>query len=364
MKKRLAMVLAAVMMLSVLSACGGTTNLEGGNGNDSGQSDGQGTEAAAKIGVVLTTSGLGDNNFNDMVYAGLQAAQKDFGITFDYAEPSSPDEYTTMTYNFAQDGSYDLIITLSGDGATALDEVAPQYPDQKFTLVDNASDNKNVCNILKNGAEQTFLAGVIAGLMTVDDRFEFANPDKKVGAIQGIDTATLNAMGTGFACGARFYDAEVEVLISTVGSFTDVNTGKEMAVAMYTQGVDVVMNLAGGGTGIWAALEEKHFYGLGCGANQNTLSPYIPATAGFVLTDLIYAQCEQVINGTWTPGNQYPSFADGAFQYLLDDASVELPADLIEKVDAAREWYMTSGVKLPETFAEVDAWIAANGQGK
>jgi hypothetical protein len=33
-----------------------------------------------------------------------------------------------MTYNFAQDGSYDLIIVLSTDGATALDEIAPQYP--------------------------------------------------------------------------------------------------------------------------------------------------------------------------------------------------------------------------------------------
>lgn len=110
--------------------------------------------------------------------------------------------------------------------------------------MDNASDNPNVCNILKNGAEQTFLTGVIAGLMTTDDRFEFTNPDKKVGAIQGLDTATLNAMSTGFACGARFYDPEVEVLVSTVGNFTDVNTGKEMAVAMYNQGVDVIQNLA------------------------------------------------------------------------------------------------------------------------
>ena len=40
-----------------------------------------------------------------------------------------------MTYNFAQDGSYDLIIVLSTDGATALDEIAPQYPDALSTRV-------------------------------------------------------------------------------------------------------------------------------------------------------------------------------------------------------------------------------------
>lgn len=366
MKKGLAMLLALTLMLGTLSACGGTTDLEAADKEPAQNEENQEAEgtAAAKIGVVLTTSGLGDNNFNDMVYAGLEKAKEDLGITFDYAEPSSPDEYTTMTYNFAQDGSYDLIIVLSTDGATALDEIAPQYPDQKFTLVDNASDNPNVCNILKNGAEQTFLTGVIAGLMTTDDRFEFTNPDKKVGAIQGLDTATLNAMSTGFACGARFYDPEVEVLVSTVGNFTDVNTGKEMAVAMYNQGVDVVQNLAGSGAGIWAALEEKQFYGLGCGANQNSLSPYIPATAGFVLTDIAYAQCQQILDGTWTAGNVYPSFSDGAFAYLTEDASVELPEDLLEKVDAAQEWYVNSSVSLPTTMDEVDGWIAQYGQSK
>lgn len=94
--------------------------------NDETQ-DAEGT-AAAKIGVVLTTSGLGDNNFNDMVYAGLEKAKEDLGITFDYAEPSSPDEYTTMTYNFAQDGSYDLIIVLSTDGAHRSRRDRPPVP--------------------------------------------------------------------------------------------------------------------------------------------------------------------------------------------------------------------------------------------
>lgn len=363
MKKFLLIFLAAVMILGVLTGCGGKKDLEAPPQSTAGPGEQLDPAESAKIGVILTTSGLGDNNFNDMVYTGLEMAKADLGITFDYAEPASPDEYTSMTYNFAQDGGYDLIIVLSADGATALDEIAPQYPDQKFTLVDNASDNPNVCNILKNGGEQTFLAGVIAGLVTVDERLEFSNPEKKVGAIQGLDTATLNAMGAGFACGARFYDPEVEVLISTVGSFTDVNTGKEMSVAMYDQGVDIIQNLAGGGTGIWSALEEKHFYGIGCGANQNAMSPNIVATAGFVLTNLVYQQCQQILDGSWAAGNQYPSFSDGAFEYLLEDASVQLPEDLIAKVEDAREWYMNSGTELPTAMGDVDAWVAENSRG-
>ncbi len=51
--------------------------------------DAEGT-AAAKIGVVLTTSGLGDNNFNDMVYAGLEKAKEDLGITLITQSPLLP----------------------------------------------------------------------------------------------------------------------------------------------------------------------------------------------------------------------------------------------------------------------------------
>ena len=50
--------------------------------------------------------------------------------------------------------------------------------------------------------------------------------------------------------------------------------------------------------------------------------------------------------------------------YLTEDASVELPEDLLEKVDAAQEWYVNSGVSLPTTMDEVDGWIAQYGQSK
>ncbi|MBU5626143.1 BMP family ABC transporter substrate-binding protein [Oscillibacter sp. MSJ-2] len=362
MKRMLAFVLAAVLALGMLTGCGSTTDLEAGSKSSAGSSS-EGGEAALKVGVVFTTGGLGDNNFNDMVYAGLNAAKEDMGITFDYAEPSSGDEYTTMTYDFAQDGSYDLIIVLSSDGATAVEQVAPEYPDQLFTIVDQEVVGDNICSIVKNGAEQTFLTGVIAGLLTQDSSYEYANADKKVGAVLGMDVATVVAMAAGFACGAKFYDPSVEVLVSTVGDFSDVNTAKEMSLSMYEQGVDVIMNLDGSGTGIWAALEEKQFYGVGCGSNQNTLSPYIVATAGFVLSQIIYDQCKDMIDGTWVSGTVNPTIRDGAFDYLTDDASVQLSDEIIKKVEAARDWYETnSDVVLATTMDTVDAWVAENGQ--
>lgn len=363
MKRLLAMLLTVAMTLS-LAACGDRKNLEADPTQNPGsvQSEVPETPASAKIGVVFTTGGLGDNNFNDMVYAGLKQAQEELGITFNYAEPASGDEYTSMTYDFAQDGSYDLIIALSGEGATAVEQVAEDYPNQKFTVVDNSVDAENVCSIVKTGAEQTFLVGVMAGLITSDSSYEYANEQKKVGAILGMDSATVVSMAAGFACGAAFYDPEVETLTSTVGDFSDVNTAKEMAASLYDQGVDVIMNLDGGGTGIWAAADEKHFYGIGCGTNQNAMSPYIFATAGFVLTSLVYEQCRQIIDGTWAPGVQRPTIRDGAFEYLLDGASVEVSDEVIAKVEAAREWYENTDVALVTTMEEVAGWAAQYNQ--
>ena len=65
------------------------------------------TEAkAAKIGVVYTTTGLGDNNFNDMVNSGMEKAKAELNISYDYSEPSSNGEVVTMLREFAQTGEY------------------------------------------------------------------------------------------------------------------------------------------------------------------------------------------------------------------------------------------------------------------
>ncbi|MGL6169569.1 MAG: BMP family lipoprotein, partial [Fusobacteriaceae bacterium] len=39
-----------------------------------------------KIGIVLSTGGLGDKSFNDSAYSGLEMAKKEFGIDFKYVE--------------------------------------------------------------------------------------------------------------------------------------------------------------------------------------------------------------------------------------------------------------------------------------
>lgn len=379
MKKIIAILLAGLMLTSLLTGCGGTVDLEASKTTATptaaatdapviteGETE-QATaaptepseEASMKVGVLFTTAGLGDNNFNDMVKAGLDNAKSSLGITYDYAEPTSDGELMSMLHGFAQDGSYDLIITLSPESATALEEVAEQYPDQKFTLIDAAVDLPNIRSLVKIGPEQCFLTGVLAGLITVDDSMEFANDKKVVGSLVGADFPIPRAMSVGFAAGARFYDSEIEVIELIVGDFGDVNKMKELSLNMYDKGVDIVQNLAGSGLGLFTAAEEKGFYAIGAGANQNPNYPdYTVATAGFILTSLVEDDCASWLAGTWEPGLVNPGLRDGVFDYITDGSNVVLSESILAKVEAARNWYLENeDVKLPSQISEIDAWI-------
>ena len=108
-KKLLALSLACTLTLG-LSACGGGQDAPS-SSSPSGASDGD----ALKVGIILSTGGLGDKKFNDMTYAGAQQAEKDFGIEFDYVETQSASDFLPNYRMFAESGEYALIIGLAAD---------------------------------------------------------------------------------------------------------------------------------------------------------------------------------------------------------------------------------------------------------
>ena len=369
MKKLIASLLALTLCAG-LTACGGkdiTLDNTAGAASGSAAASVSGTqsEPTAKIGVVFTTSGLGDNNFNDMIYRGLTKAEEELGIQFDYSEPSSNGEIVTMLRNMVQDGTYDLVITLAADSASAMQEVSAEYPDQKFEIIDTTVEGDNVRSIMKSGADQGFMAGIIAGMLTQEEGFDKINSEKVVGAVMGMDVPLLRAVVAGYEAGARYYDSEVQVISSTVGSFGDPGKGKEMATAQYNQGADIILNGAGGsGMGVFTAAEEQDKYAIGTGANQNAMSPdHILATATFELESLVYDEVKALLDGTWEAGVINPGMKEGAIGYTVEESNIQIPQEILDKADAACQTLIDNNIKLPETTDEVDAWLEQYGQG-
>ncbi len=370
MKRFLAVLLSLAMVFS-LAACGGTKDLEAGGGSaasGSGAASG-GSSAAApdanaeyKVGVVFGPSGLGDNNFADMIYDGLCRARDELGIYFDYIEPGSDGEIITSLYEYAQDGTYDVVMLATSNAASSLEEVAAEYPDQNFTIIDATVDLPNVRSVAKIGAEQTFMAGVVAALLTQEEGFDGVNKDKKIGVVVGEDFPIPMAMAAGFKAGAYWADPEVEVLVSTVGSWSDPGAAKEMSTAMIKQGVDIIQNDAGGsGTGVFAAAEETGTLAIGVGANQNSMSDRIIGTSLFILYQYVYNECEALVNGQWTAGVVNPGLADGSLGFVTDGASIEVPQAILDKAEEAKAWVVSGGIELPTKVDGIEEWAAQNG---
>jgi len=88
-----------------------------------------------RVGIVLSTGGLGDLSFNDAAYRGLQRAEEELGIEFQYIEPADPSEDETALRRFANRG-FDLVIGVGFQMSDTLEVVAQDYPNVKFAQVD------------------------------------------------------------------------------------------------------------------------------------------------------------------------------------------------------------------------------------
>lgn len=346
-KRLMALVLTTGLTLASLSGCQKTI-------------EDPSAEKAARIGVVYTTVGLGDNNFNDMVNNGMEKAKAELNIAYDYSEPSSNGEVVTMLREFAQSGEYDLILALGADSASALEQVAGEYPKQNFTIIDTVVEGDNISSIAKNGADQSFLCGVLAGYLTKEEGLDRINPENKIGAVMGVDIPLLNSVIAGFEAGARYANPDVEVLTGIVGSFNDPAKAKEIADSIYKQGADIILQGAGGsGMGVFNAAKEFGGYAMGTGVNQNAISPdEIIATATFELPTIVYDEVKTVVDGTWVSGPKIWGLLEGAVGYSVEGSNVKVPQEILDKVEEAKKWIMEEKIVMPSSTDQVDAWVS------
>ena len=351
MKKLLALSLACTLTLG-LAACGDS------EANPSGSQTGDDT---LKVGIVLSTGGLGDKNFNDMTYAGAEQAQKDFGIEFDYVETQSASDFLPSYRMFAESGEYDLIIGLAADQTEAITEISQDFPDQKISHIDSSTDLPNVSAVYTKWQEQTFLTGVLAGLGTLSD-MEKANTDNVVGVILGQDQPTLRLGVVGFEAGVRYVNPDCEVLEAVVGDFNDPGKAKEIALSIYNRGADFIQPIAGAsGMGVFNAAKEADRYTFGVGGNQNYMEPdYIVATALRDVNTIVYNEIKALVEGTWEAGVHISGIKEGSVGFDNSQSNIELPEDIAKAVEDIKA-KIVSGELVPcESAEELESWLAEN----
>ena len=293
---------------------------------------------------IVYTGNLGDKSYNDSCNMGAQKAVEDFGIELKSLEGGTADEWKANLLAACEEG-YDLIIGASSNIADYITEYGPSYPDTKFAVIDTTVDLPNVESISFAQNQGSFLAGAAAAMFTQKTDIEGVNEDHIIGWVGGMDIPVLHDFYTGYEQGAKYIDPDIQILQAFAGEWQNPLKGKELTLAQYDQGADIVMNVASGtGAGVLEAAKEAGKYAIGVDLNQDADQP------GSVLTSMVkrvdnacYLVIQSVVEGTFEGGTtQYLDLSKGGvsltdFSVIKEALGEQFPQDIMDKVDELSE---------------------------
>lgn len=219
-----------------------------------------------KVAVVYSIGGLGDEGYNDLVHKGLNEAKKELGIDFDYYEPADPTkESEQQLKNYAESGEYELILTVGFSVKDSLVKIAQEYPEQRFAIIDEVVDNAdNIISITFNVEDESFLAGIVAGLKTKTGN---------VGFIGGSESPLITKYESGFKKGAKYINKDIKVLVSYLGgynAFYNPKLAEEKTNVLIKKNADVFYHAAGAsGQGVINSAKKNGKYVIGVDSDQN-----------------------------------------------------------------------------------------------
>jgi basic membrane protein A len=147
---------------------------------------------------------------------------------------------------------------------------------------------ENVYSILYKQNEGSYLAGVYAGAMTTQE-MDGMNPDAVIGSVGGQEIPVILDFMVGYEQGAKDTNPDIQVIRQFAGGWNDPAKGKELAKAQYSQGADIVFQIAGGtGQGVFEAATEDGKYAIGVDSDQAMIiKDADPAQAERILTSMM-----------------------------------------------------------------------------
>jgi basic membrane protein A and related proteins len=288
--------------------------------------------AAADPAIIYDLGGKFDKSFNEMAFEGATRWAAETGGTFKELEMQSEAQREQALRRLAESGANPVV--MAGFAfADSLSQVASDYPDTKFAIIDMVVDAPNVRSVVFSEHEGSYLVGMLAGLATKTGTVSF---------IGGMDGPLIRKFGCGFAEGAKAINSDIKVLTSMVGvdytAWNDPTKASEIAKAQNAQGSDVIFAAAGGsGMGVIQAAKDGGFLSVGVDANQNYMAP------GSVLTSMIKRVDAAVFDafsqgGDMSTGVTVMNLKSDGVGYSLDEFNASLISDEMKaRVDAAAE---------------------------
>lgn len=300
MKRTLAMILALVMLLA-LCACGNTeTPTPAENPAPAGET----TDTPAGIAppsICIVVGNASDKSFSESCANGAKLCEEKFGCKTKVVEYGTDETKVLPTVEDLSDSDWDIIVLAGYANLEVIQQCAVKYPEQKYILFDQQMEKSypNVYSADYKGNEGAFLTGALAAMVTTasTDEMPYANPEKVVGWVGGMDMTLINDFTLGFIQGAHYIDPEVKVITAYTNSFSDTAKGKELANIMYQSGCDIIYNGAGGaGMGCLEAGKENKNYSIGTDSDQAMLFADDPDKANLILASQLKSLDQNLVS--------------------------------------------------------------------
>ena len=299
-----------------------------------------------KIGMVTDVGGVNDGSFNQSAWEGLQRAGEAFGCEVKYIESKGDADYVPNIESFL-DEDYDLIVCVGYMMADAVRDAAELYPDQKFAIIDDASnaDLDNVTCTMFEQEQASYLVGLAAGYTTESNI---------VGFVTGAANETMNSFGYGYCAGVLDANPDATILQYNANNFGDASGGKTAVNTMVTKGADVVFHAAGGtGIGVIDGCKENKIWAIGVDSDQSPLAPETILTSALKRVDnACYDATKKTILGTLEGGVETYDLAAGGVD--IAPTTDNLSKDVLEKIEKAKKDIIAGDLVVPKNQEEFE----------
>lgn len=331
-----------VLVAMVLSACGSSSPTTTGGTTPT-------SKGSVTVALVTDTGGLNDGGFNQLAYSGYTKAQKEYGFKSVVIQTQSANDYVQNLTTAAQQA--DMVIAVGFLMQTPLYNIAKQFPNKKFAIVDGCAvpdPNTGACENLPNVAPLFFkeqeagcVVGAMAGQMEVDGKSKLPKLLGKntIGAVGGLPIPPVNRYIAGYKYCAKQVDPSITVVVSYSNDFTDAAKCKSAALSQITdKQADIIFQVAGNcGIGALDAAGEKGVYGIGVDADQSKDSsgkarPAVFTSALKRVDTAVYDIIKDAETGEYAGFVASPSKFDLAHDGVgFAPASSDIPQDVTDK---------------------------------
>ncbi len=312
MKKLLAVLLAALMLVPFAFACTGTT---------------------FDIAIITDMGNIDDKSFNQGAWEGVKAYADAHKISNKYYKPEDAnDDAYLAAIELAVDSGAKIVVCPGYLFEPAVFTAQTKYPNVKFIILDGTPHNPDYTefNTAKNTASVMYAeeqSGYLAGYAAVMDGY------RKLGFMGGMAVPAVQAFGYGYLQGIeaaaaelKLAEGDIQVKYHYTGDFAETDGNKATAAAMYQSGVEIIFACGGSvGKSVMAAAAEANGKVIGVDVDQRYDSDTVVTSA----TKGLAASVQAVLKSIYETKDFESTYGGKTTYFNAANEGVGLPTSVI-----------------------------------